>query len=53
MCVACGGRVNFVDDELVAWTLKPLQHINGYVVFDGLFRYPSCFHCFQEGATRV
>src|SRR6185369_11687134 len=53
MCVACGGRVNFVDDELVAWTLKPLQDINRYVLFGGLVRYLSGFHRFQEGATRI
>src|SRR5262249_37039603 len=46
ICVACGGRVNFADDEVVAWTFKPLQHINGYLVFGGLFRYLSSFHRF-------
>src|SRR6516162_6063048 len=28
--LACGRRVNFVDDDLVTRTFKPLQHINGY-----------------------
>ena len=38
--------MDFVDDEFVVWTFKPLQHINGYRFVEGLLRYLSSFHRF-------